>query len=74
MLEIIKWILVVLVSGFIAYIGRFGAQWLIERQRAKRQPPKENNRPDHIDPETWAKTEKKRLKALGKAEKKHKRD
>lgn len=70
-LEAVKWILIVMITGFIAYVGRFGAQWLIERYRAKGRPSADDpSRPDNNVSAVRAKMEKKRLKAAAKAEKK----
>ncbi len=76
---VLRWVLLVLATGFVGYVGRFGAQWLIERARARRSlpadappgPRQENSAAVHAD--ARAKAEKKRLKALAKAEKKRAR-
>jgi len=73
---VLKWVLLVLATGFVAYVGRFGAQWLIERWRARRQPPADAEplRDERSDMEAWAKVEKKRVKARAKAEKKRRQE
>ncbi len=70
--DVLKWVLLVLATGFVAYVGRFGAQWLIERWRARRADVSSDASPpeEQVDPETWAKVEKKRAKAAAKVEKK----
>ncbi len=70
--EVARWVLIVLATGFVAYLGRRCAQWLIDRRQARDRsagaPPDSGLVPR--DPKTQAKREKKRLKALEKAEKK----
>ncbi len=70
--EVARWALLVLATGFVAYLGRRCAQWLIDRRRTDRGssvPPTAPGLPV-ADPKIQAKREKKRLKALEKAEKK----
>ncbi len=69
--DVLKWILLVLAMGFIAYVGRFGAQWLIERWRGGGKSEKAETSPSSADEvKARAKIEKKRIKAEKKAEKK----
>ncbi len=53
--NVLKWVLVVLATGFVGYVGRFGAQWLIERARARRQE-KRADRPAENSPAAAAPT------------------
>jgi len=73
---VLRWVLLVLATGFVAYVGRFGAQWLIERWRARHRPSADSDPPrdEGADTETWAKVEKKRAKAWAKAEKKRRQE
>ena len=78
------WVLIVLATGFVGYVGRFGAQWLIERARARRQaaeksapegsPPAEGPPVPQSRLEDAQKAEKKRAKAHAKAAKKRAKD
>lgn len=78
--NVLKWVLVVLATGFVGYVGRFGAQWLIERARARRQgkrgdraavdSPAVATSTFHSAPKEALKAEKKRAKAEAKAVKK----
>lgn len=78
--NVLKWVLVVLATGFVGYVGRFGAQWLIERARARRQEKKGDpavadspaaaTSTSHSAPKGALKAEKKRAKAEAKAAKK----
>lgn len=81
---VLKWVLIVLATGFVGYVGRFGAQWLIERARARRQaeqksapgspPPAEGPPVPQSDLKDAQKAEKKRAKATAKAAKKRAKD
>ncbi len=78
--NVLKWVLIVLATGFVGYVGRFGAQWLIERARARRQaeqksvpgssPPAEGSPGPQSELKDAQKAEKKRAKAQSKAAKK----
>ena len=78
--SVLKWVLVVLATGFVGYVGRFGAQWLIERARARRQErrgdraavdsPAVAASTSHSTPKDALKAEKKRAKTEAKAAKK----
>ncbi|GAB4306849.1 MAG: hypothetical protein Kow0097_06620 [Candidatus Bipolaricaulota bacterium] len=78
--NVLKWVLVALVTGFVGYVGRFGAQWLIERARARRRaagelspqrpPPSGSSPAPRPGPTDEQKAEKKRAKAQAKAAKK----
>ncbi len=63
--QVLFWILVTLAAGFVGYVGRYGAEWLLKRRRMKK---------DEAMSKEQAKVEKKRLKAAEKAEKKRSKD
>ena len=75
--NVLKWVLIVLATGFVGYVGRFGAQWLIERARARRQaaqkstpgssPPAEGPPVPQSEIKDAQKAKKKRAKAQAKA-------
>ncbi len=78
--NVLKWVLIVLATGFVGYVGRFGAQWLIERARARRpaeqksapgsSPPAEASPVPQSELKDTQKAEKKRAKAQAKVAKK----
>ncbi len=59
--QVVFWVLVTLVGGFIAYVGRYGAERILKRRRERQEEAMDKER---------AKVEKKRAKAAAKAEKK----
>ncbi len=63
--QVLFWVLVTLAAGFIGYVGRYGAEWLLKRRRMKKEEAMSKEQ---------AKVEKKRLKAAAKAEKKRTHD
>lgn len=70
---VLKWIGVVLVAGFIGYIGRYLAMLLLDKVRKK--PPEEKNstiKTEDTSDKYKYKLEKKRLKAELKKLKKQK--
>ncbi len=64
--QILFWVLVTLAAGFVGYVGRYGAEWLLKRRRMKKEQESMSKE--------QAKVEKKRLKATAKAEKKRSKD
>ncbi|GEM_PF-4899185 len=80
LVEIGKWILLVLAAGFVGQFGKSLALVLLEKRKARKkseaasdssQPPQ--SFPERPDPKAWkkkAKLEKKRLKAEAKRAKK----
>jgi len=81
--EIIFWIVVTLIAGFVGYVGRYGAEWLLKRRKQKRsgdpggqgdrnreQARLEAERVREDVAKEQAKVEKKKAKAAAKAEKK----
>ncbi len=77
-LEVLKWIGIVLAAGFVGYFGRYLAMWIIERIRDKKaqspstpEPQKEIPLSPEIQIEQERlKTEKKKVKAEAKKAKK----
>jgi len=83
-LRIIKWVLIVLLAGFIGQFGKSFAKHLMEKARAKKNassptvdgtPPTSGTEirekaPDTISPEEKAKQDKKLSKTLAKQRKK----
>jgi len=74
--NVLRWVLIVLATGFVGYVGRFGAQWLIDRARARRQAERSGTQErapadafPGSDPKDALKVEKKRVKAQAKAAK-----
>lgn len=59
--QVVFWIAVTLVGGFVAYVGRYGAERVLKRRKARQEEAMDRER---------AKVEKKRAKAAAKAEKK----
>ena len=77
-IEILKWIGIVLVAGFVGYFGRYLAMLIIDRmQKKKLHPPRTPEPPRETPPspeiqleETRLKLEKKKAKAEAKRLKK----
>ncbi len=61
--QVVFWVGVTLVGGFVAYVGRYGAERLLKRRRQRQAEALDKER---------AKLEKKRAKAAAKTEKKRK--
>ncbi len=81
LVEVGKWVLLVLAAGFVGQFGKSLAQAILEKRRARKArratpPPQEaqpSPYPQAEDPKAWkkrAKLEKKRLKAEAKRAKK----
>ncbi|MGQ9852567.1 MAG: hypothetical protein ACUVTG_04110 [Candidatus Oleimicrobiaceae bacterium] len=67
--NVLKWVLVVLATGFVGYVGRFGAA--VDRAGPRAAPDRESRHlPPGLDPKDALKAEKKRAKARAKAAKK----
>jgi hypothetical protein len=69
---VLKWVLLVLVAGFIGQFGRHAAQRLLERRRQARlaSHPEEEAKLQKKLAKAQLKAEKKRAKALAKKQKK----
>lgn len=67
--SVLKWVLIVLATGFVGYVGRFGAQWLIERAWARRQAT-QRSAPGSSLPAGGLSVPQSQLKDAQKAEKK----
>jgi hypothetical protein len=62
-LEVLKWIGIVVAAGFIGYFGRYLAMWIIERVRNnKAQSPPTSEPQKEIPPSTEVQIEQARLK------------
>ncbi|MFO8034784.1 MAG: hypothetical protein R6U88_06520 [Candidatus Bipolaricaulota bacterium] len=88
--EVVFWAVVTLIAGFVGYVGRYGAEWLLKWRRQRRDDSRETaNRREATDNEQAkveteraraaaekerAKLEKKRAKAAVKAEKNRNND
>jgi len=68
--SVLRWVLVVLVAGFIGQFGRYAAQRLLERRRRAREARLSPGELALEREKARAKLEKKRIKAELKAEKK----
>ncbi|GEM_PF-1181791 len=85
--EIVFWVVVTLIAGFVGYVGRYGAECLLKRRRqgqsgspggqddrAKEQAALEAERIREDAAKEQAKVEKKKAKAAAKSEKKRNKD
>jgi len=81
-IEVLKWIGIVLAAGFVGYFGRYLAVLLIEKMRQKKAEPEALSQPAGEPPtsphaslaEAQLKVEKKRAKAEAKKAKKEKKN